>query len=387
MSYLEDAVYQFIKNTLTRGIIVLTNKRFLLYTSIAVIIPVILTVFSFIQGVEEVTAVSNMLVRLELVVCVALVITGLISLKTQLIKIEHLFFITLTGILFSLSFVITEFIGMIETVFMFVGFYSWIITTNLSALMAIREFMVSWPGWVLRLGDKPHTLTFGLLIKIGVIISLGWFIYTLIIDFSWTFLLAFFCGLVILYTIYIFLPLTHDANMTGILSFFYFSLLYHLLVRAESLTGFILFDTILIVISTIFTAQSISRLIASKQYALPYHWDSLIILLMGFMLGYHLLGMRIALTGGFGFLYSTYHNISFGFGTLIIFGALLLYLSNPKFKRFSKPKITVGTVVKKVGGASLDAIADYAKHLKNKLKKKEWTFEIKKEDREEDDFI
>jgi len=378
MSYIEDAIYTFLKRILTRGIIVLTNKRFLLYTSIAIILPILLTITSFITGSEAATA-YQIFFKLELAVCVALAITGLISLRIGLQKIEHLFFVITSIVLFGFSLTTTDVVGVVENTVVLISFYSWIITTNIAGLTAIREFMVSWPGWLIRLGDKEDRITFSPVIKIAVFISLLWFAYSIWTNFSWSLLMAFFAGTVVFYTIYVFLPFTKDSIMTSILSFFYFTLLYHLFVRAETSTGFLIVDIILIVASTIFTAASISNLIASKKYALPKQWDSLIILLLGFMLGYHLLGVRIIIVGGLGSLYSLYHDISFGFGTLIMFGTLLLYMSNKKFREFSKGKITLGYALKKASTAGLDAIGKYAKGLKDTLKDKEWQIEFKKQ--------
>jgi hypothetical protein len=383
MSYLEDAVYSFIKDIFTRGIIVLTNKRFLLYTSIAIILPILLTIFSFISG-SEAGILYVIFFKLELAVCVALIITGIISFKTRLVKAEHSFFLAFVAVLFGLSFTPTPVVTIVENIFVFVSFYSWIITINIATLMAIREFMVSWPGWVIKLGDKEDRIAFSPIVRIGVFASLAWFTYSVFTNFTWSWLLAFIAGSIIIYTIYVFTKVSKDANLATILSFFYFALLYHLFVRAETSTGFLIFDIVVIVGSTIFTAQSISRLIASKKYSIPYHWDSLIILLMGFMLGYHLLGIKIALFSGLEFLYSLFHDISFGFGTLIIFGVLLLYISNPKFKRFSKPKVTLKSVVKRFSGAGLEAVKDYAGDLRNTLKKKNWKFELKKKKDEDD---
>jgi len=384
MSYVEDAIYGFIKDIFTKGILVLTNKRFLLYTSIAVIMPVILTILSFFQG-SEFGTVYNFLFNLELAACVALVITGLVSLKIQLIKVEHLLFLTLTGLLLAVkTFWDTTIVDLTETIFVYISFYSWIITTNIAGLMAIREFMVTWPGWVIRLGDKEERLTFGPLVKLGLFATLAWFTYSIFFSFSWSYLLAFFAAGIVFYTIYVFMPLTKDSIMSSIICFFYFMLLYHLFVRAESSTGFLVLDILLIVGTTIFTAQSISRLIASKKYALPYQWDSLIILLMGFMLGYHLLGVRIAFFGGMASLYSLYHDIAFGFGTLTIFGILILYLSNKSFRGFSKPKVKLMDAVKRVSGMGLEAVTDYAKGLTKTLKKKQWQIEIKKNKDEEE---
>ncbi|MFA5406024.1 MAG: hypothetical protein WC307_01550 [Candidatus Nanoarchaeia archaeon] len=383
MSYIEDAVYSFIKNIFTRGIVTLTNKRFLMYSSIAIILPILLTVYTFATGAES-TRVYEVLFNIELAACVGFMITGLISFKTQLIKAEHLFFIIITTVLFGLSFINNSSVAFVENIVVYGSFYSWIITTNIAALTAIREFIVSWPGWVIRLGDKNDRIIFDPIIKIGVFASIAWFIYSLWGNFSWSLVLAFMAGAIVIYTIYVFKPITKDAIMTSIISLFYLVLLYHLFVRAESSTGFLIFDIMIIVGTTIFTAQSISNLIASKKHALPLHWDSLIILLLGFMLGYHLLGVKIATVSGLARLYSLYHDIAFGFGTLMIFALLILYASNNKFREFSQSKINTKTVVERVSNAGLDAVNNYANKIKNALKNKDWSFELKKKKDEEE---
>ncbi len=384
MSYIEDAVYSFIKRIFTRGIVVLTNKRFFMYSSIAVVLPILLTIYTFATGSDSST-IYNILFNIELAACVGFLVTGLVSMKTQLVKAEHVFFLIVTALLFALSFVDSGAVNTIESVVVYASFYSWIITTNIAGLTAIREFIVSWPGWIMRLGDKDDRILLSPIVKIGVFISLAWFTYSIFTNFSWILLLAFLaCGAVI-YTIYVFKPVTKDAIMASIISLFYFVLLYHLFVRAESSTGMLLLDIIIIVGTTIFTAQSISNLIASKKHAIPYHWDSLIILLLGFMLGYHLLGVRIVTTiGGMTYLYSLYHDIAFGFGTLIIFGLLLLYASNKKFREFSQSKININTILNQVSNAGLDAVNNYAKKITNTLKHKEWSFELKKKKDDEE---
>ena len=94
MSYIEDAVYSFIKGIFTKGVVVLTNKRFVTYTIISMLLPIILTVYTFIKG-GEASMVYSLIFNFELATCMALVITGLISLKLQMIKIEHAFFFTI----------------------------------------------------------------------------------------------------------------------------------------------------------------------------------------------------------------------------------------------------------------------------------------------------
>jgi hypothetical protein len=197
--------------------------------------------------------------------------------------------------------------------------------------------------------------------------------------------MAFIAGIAVVYTIYIFMPVTKDSIITTIISFFYFTLLYHLLVRAESSTGLLIFDIIIIVASTIFTAQNITRIIESKKVSLPYHWDSLIILLLGFMLGYHLLAIRIAQFSGLEFLYSIYHDIAFGFGTLTILGVLLLYAARPKFREFSQVQVSVKKAFKKGASLGLDAVKNYAAGLKEAFKQKKFKFEFKKP--EDDDIF
>jgi hypothetical protein len=354
-----------------------------MYSSIAIILPILLTVYTFATGAES-TRVYEVLFNIELAACVGFMITGLISFKTQLIKAEHLFFIIITTVLFGLSFINNSSVAFVENIVVYGSFYSWIITTNIAALTAIREFIVSWPGWVIRLGDKNDRIIFDPIIKIGVFASIAWFIYSLWGNFSWSLVLAFMAGAIVIYTIYVFKPITKDAIMTSIISLFYLVLLYHLFVRAESSTGFLIFDIMIIVGTTIFTAQSISNLIASKKHALPLHWDSLIILLLGFMLGYHLLGVKIATVSGLARLYSLYHDIAFGFGTLMIFALLILYASNNKFREFSQSKINTKTVVERVSNAGLDAVNNYANKIKNALKNKDWSFELKKKKDEEE---
>ncbi len=381
MSYIEDAVYSFIKNIFTRGIIILTNKRFITYTIIALLLPVLLTVYSFIKG-EGVTTMYNFLSRLELAACVGLVITGLISFKVQLVKIEHLVFILITIITFMLSFN-NMIVNIIEDVFVFVSFYSWIITTNIAGLVAIREFMVSWPGWVLRLGDPKERLLFGPLIKIIVFSIITWFAYSLINDFSWMILLGLMTTSLVIYAIYVILPVFKDSVFVSIVSFYFFSLLYHLFVRAETSTGLLILDISIIVATTIFTAQSISNFIASKKHAMPYYWDSLIILLLGFMLGYHLLGVKLALFGGLKYFYGIYHDLSFGFGSIIIFGLVILYVSKPSFRSFSTQRVTLAKASRRVAVTGLKAVTNYLRSIKELISKREWEIEIKKKTDEE----
>lgn len=377
MSYVEDAIYNFVKNIMTKGIIVLTNKRFLTYTLTAVITAILLTIYSFIAG-SEASQVYNLLFKLEMAVCAALVITGLISLKLQLIKVEHLVFFTITIIMFLLSLNNSTIVDTIENAFLLISFYSWIITTNLAGLMAIREFVVSWPGWFLRLGDSDERIMFSPIIKIALFASIAWFLYSVWTSFSWSLLMAFIAAAILFYTIYIFLPVTKDGLLTSIISFHYIGILYHLFVRAESSSGFLIIDIIIIVASTIFTAQSISNLIASKKHSLPYQWDSMIIMLLGFMLGYHLLAVKIALTSGLTGLYSLYHDISFGFGTLIIFGILILYTIKPSARDFAKSKVSMMSAVDKASSTGLDALNKYLKGMKQSIKEKNWKIEIKK---------
>ncbi len=377
MSYIEDAVYSFIKGIFTKGVVVLTNKRFVTYTIISMLLPIILTVYTFIKG-GEASMVYSLIFNFELATCMALVITGLISLKLQMIKIEHAFFFTILLLLYGLSFINKGVTNAIESIFAYVGFYSWIITTNVATLSAIRDFVVSWPGWIVRLGDAPDKIMFGSLVKVGLFASIIWFIYSLWTNFSWSLFLAFLAGAAVYYTIYIFLPVTKDGTMASIISFYYLFSLYHLFVRAESSTGFLFLDILIIVASTIFTAQGISNLIASKKYAFPYNWDSLIILLLGFMLGYHMLAVKIALISGLKGLYSLYHDIAFGFGTLMIYALLLLYASKKEFRDFSKERITVGYAAKQLTSLGLDAVNNYLSNLKETIRKKNWAIELKK---------
>lgn len=192
--------------------------------------------------------------------------------------------------------------------------------------------------------------------------------------------MAFIAAAILFYTIYIFLPLTKDGLFTSIISFHYIGILYHLFVRAENSSGFLIVDIIMIVASTIFTAQGISNLIASKKHALPYYWDSMIILLLGFMLGYHLLAVKIALTSGLTGLYSLYHDISFGFGTLIIFGMLLMYTAKPGFRDFAKSKVSMIGAIDKASSTGIDALNNYLKGVKKSIKEKNWSFELKKKE-------
>ena len=379
MSYVEDAIYSFVKNIMTKGVLVLTNKRFLTYTLTAVITAVLLTIYSFIAG-SEASQVYNILFKLEMAVCAALVITGLISLKLQLIKIEHIVFFSITTAMFLLSLNNAETINTIENTFLLMSFYSWIITTNLAGLMAIREFVVSWPGWFLRLGDSDERIMFNPIIKIALFASIAWFLYSVWTNFSWSLLMAFIAAAILFYTIYIFLPLTKDGLLTSIISFHYIGLLYHLFVRAESSSGFLIIDIVMIVASTIFTAQGISNLIASKKHALPYQWDSMIIMLLGFMLGYHLLAVKIALTSGLTGLYSLYHDISFGFGTLMIFGTLIMYTIKPGFRDFAKSKVSMMSAIDKASNTGLDALNNYLRGVKQSIKDKNWKFEVKKKE-------
>ncbi len=382
MSYIEDAIYSFVRGIFTRGIIVLTNKRFITYTLFSLILISLLSIYSFIKGGNEVTNTYLFLNNLELAVCVSLIVTGLISLKIQMIKVEHAFFFIITGILFILSFFEPDITNLIENFFVMISFYSWIITTNIAGLMAIREFIISWPGWIIRLGDKDDQLMFSPVIKLILFGTIVWFIYSLFTSFSWILVLAFAAAAVVLYTIYIFIPVTGDGIMASIISFQYIGLLYHLFVRAESSTGFLFFDILIIASSTIFTAQGISNLIASKKHAMPYQWDSLIILLLGFMLGYHLLSVKITMSIGLRGLYSLYHNISFGFGTLILYAVLVLYTSKSGFRDFSKQRITVGYAARKLSGLGLEAVTNYVKKVKENLKTSGWSFELRKDDNE-----
>jgi len=197
----------------------------MLYTSIAVILPAALTTYTLISGGFEKTITYNILFNIELAACVALLITGLISLKIQMVKLEHAFFLIITILLFGFSFLETGIVNAIENFFVYASFYSWIITTNIASLMAIKDFMVSWPGWFMRLGDKENRVMFSPLVKIAVFASIAWFMYSLWANFSWSLMLAFFAAAVTLYAIYVFLPLTDDSVMVSILSFYYFGLL------------------------------------------------------------------------------------------------------------------------------------------------------------------
>ncbi len=374
MSYVEDAIYSFLKTIFTRGIIILTNKRFLMYTTISLISLVVLTITQYFFYDTE---VYNFIFNLELSLCMSLIITGLISLKSRLL-VEHAFFMVLTILLMIFNTYLGEYTNIIESTFVYVGFYSWILTINVATLNAIRDFVVSWPGWLIRLGDKKGRLMFNPLVKIGLFGSVIWFVYSLFNNFSWSFLVGIFAAAGIFYAIYVLLPYTQDSNLASILCFFYFSLLYHLFVRAETSTGFLLIDIIIIMATTIFTAQGISNFIASKKQNIPSTWDSFIIILLGFMLGYHLLSLKLIYIGGFSNLYSIYHDIAFAVGSLMIYGVLILYATNEEFRKFSKTQVSFKRAFNKLVETGLSTVNNYAKGLKEILKR-EWTVEFKKE--------
>jgi hypothetical protein len=126
------------------------------------------------------------------------------------------------------------------------------------------------------------------------------------------------------------------------------------------------------------SAQGITNLIAGRKHVI-YYWDSLIIIMLGFMLSYHLLAIQIALLQGLGQLFILYHDIAFGFGALMIFAILVLYTISPNFRRISKRQISPKQVMNKA--------SQYAKESLNKAKEVlmgEWKFEVKKQNNEEE---
>ncbi len=381
MSYVENIVYSYIKNLLVGGLIILTNKRFIFYSSSVLIISAMLTAASLVQlRTPVVLEPYKVLFNLELAICVSLIITGLVTLKTNVLKAEHIMYMVLILCLFFFFYFKTHASELLGSAVIYIGFYSWIFILNIVVFAGIRDFLVSLPGLIVSLGDSPDRMVFEPIIVLAVLGASIWFAYNLFTgDFHIIEFISLLTSVAILYTIFIFRKAYDDALIASMLSIFFLTLLYHLFVRgSEGATGFLFLDIFIIMLVTIMSAQGIANMIAGRKHVI-YYWDSLILIMLGFMLCYHLLAIRLVLLRGLGQLFSIYHDIAYGFGSLMIFGILITYTISPNFRRISKRQVSAAQIANQA--------TIYAKESINKVKeilKGEWKLEIKKPKDEEE---
>ncbi len=383
MSYVENIFYDYIKKLLVGGLIILSNKRFITYITSVIIISAALTLAALIQvNYAETLDIYKILFDLELAICVSLVLIGIYTLKTNVLKEEHILYAFLVCGLFFFFYFTTDFSLIIGTVFIYAGFYSWIITLNIAMFLGIRDFIVSWPGWVISLGDEPGRIFFQPIIILAAIGVTIWFTYDLFTGELYIIeILSMLTAFIILYTIFILRKAYNDSLIASILSIFFLTLLYHLFVRgAEGATGFLIIDVFIIILITIMSAQGITGLIAGRKHSI-YYWDSLIQIMLGFMLSYHLLAIQITLRTGLGQLFSLYHDIAFGFGSIMIFFILIAYVSSPHFRRISQRQINPEVIMNKVSEYAKEYVSKATKTLKYG-----WKFEVKKHKDDEEEL-
>lgn len=379
VSYVERLIYSNIKSAILDGMKVLSWKRFLPYTVSVLIISISVTFFAFftIAGVIPIRWFV-IISQIEVAVSVGIVLLALIAIKVKS-NIERLKLFTLISLtLFVISLAGgSQFLNYVVLFF----FYSWIVSVNLVTFILIRDFLVSWPGWFLNLGNPKGNILFSPIVKIIVILSLSFFIYFSLSNFLlYLSLIGIATASLIFFAVFFFSKKGNEIFSTSI-SFFYIFALYHLSLSISAhpiVTGFFIVDILMIAITTLFSAQAISKILSHKRHVIV-KWDIPIILILGLALGYHSIALYIALGINLVYLFVLYHQLSFLFCSLTIVIAFLFYTHSKKMKNYYKSETKVEDLVHGIlHGAGKEIVSGAVEAIKEKWHEGGWKIEFKK---------
>ncbi len=177
MSYLERAVFDFTKSVLTDGFKTLLTKKYLPYTLTALVIIVFnsLLTFSELIKLNLITPqITNLLITVEIALATAFIIVGLFfSRLSNLMQLIIIFISTpIFTWIFSIPFVSENILNYIVAFY----FIAWLIVSSFSEFSFMRDLLGNYVfGGVLFLG-KPKDdgkLLFGGIVAVITIINIG----------------------------------------------------------------------------------------------------------------------------------------------------------------------------------------------------------------------
>jgi len=430
MSYIERALYWFLKNKIFGGLQKLRQKEFLPFSIMIISIMTLNTILAVLYQLEVFVSLENVQAMLILELFLSF---GVISSSLLIGKLKNKFLYYLIPSIVIAFFVIIllffefsynqPFFQFTKLIYLFI----WVSISSISFFFLTLYFFTSFTKKIITLGSPKEHIFFGLFIKITIYISIPFYLYMIYQFFPDSVFIGIFG---IITTLIVFLLIKRAPkkiesvpgiiNFATAVGFFYIFLFYHLVMSFSATSNSVnslIIDILIFLISILYATQSLTRKISDsparlKPFENPVRFQSrlyftdhlkkalgergVVLIVMGIALGYHMVYLdsffitdipvlSTFFTPGLK-LSALYHRVYLIFSFIIIFIAYCSFNSSNQFKEFMIDKYTINQTLKFIGGyfkKSKDALSPFEYKMQELSKKigeniKNWEDKLQK---------
>jgi len=324
MSYLEQGLYWYFKRVISGGLTKLFSRDYVVYSLLALlgVLTLVVVQQNFIVNV------------LSFGLMISLFVTSAYAFFIK--KFAKPFFLSVFAAAVFFSCVNHSLIVLLLIPLRLACFYALIFLISLSSFLVVRDFISSWTGFVLFVGNPRGRTVFEPVINFLAIISLFYFPFShqsVVIK-----VVVVIVTLVVLFVVN-FVSRTGVNNIySTIIGLFYLYFLYHAYMINNASSTVFLVDSLLVLFNVLFIAKGLSVNLGKRVK----DEGTVILLVLGLVVGYA--GFLLTLgSRSVGF----YHSFSVIGFALVLLSSLFLFYSSARARHYLVYQERVSSIFKK----------------------------------------
>ena len=320
MSYIEQGIYKYFRRIFFSGLDELFSRKWVLFTLFTILFLILSTIDYL--NIQEIAFISS---RIQTIFATAFILTAFSSMKFKKTGVSFVIFA-------SILYLSSPYINTIaELALSRTYFVAWIILLNFITLLLIKDFISSWSGYVLFLGNPKGRVVFRPIFNLVILSTIVYSLYSISLDVSLNTVSLLISALVLWIVNYNSKKHKNYEIFGTIIGFFFLNFAYHFAVMKNPPSYSIFVDLAIIIFGILFASKRMAMNLFKKTNNQAFS----IFLMMGLLLGYHNTLMR---TNFISNPLITYHLFSFITSGIIISIVALVFMHNREFRTFMTEK-------------------------------------------------